>query len=91
MQEKIHAIYQGTLGAVRFSSLRRTEFFFPKTQALSLKFVIRGTEHYEVEGRQFGVEANQMLLFSAGHSYLAYIDNNQLNEGFCIDLDTDFN
>ena len=90
MEQKIQSIYQGSLGAVRFSALRRTEICFPETRALSLKYVVSGAEHYEVGGKRYTINPGQMLLFSAGHSYVAYIDNNQLNEGFCIDLDPGF-
>lgn len=90
MKEKIQSIYRGALGAIRFSKFRRVEISFSETQAFSLKYVVSGTEHYQVAGKEYCMGAGQMLLFSAGHSYLAYTDNNQLNEGFCIDLEPEF-
>ena len=90
MQRPIQAIYSGGLGEIRFSSIGITELKFGVTEAISLKYVVSGTENYVLNGQHFHMEQNQMLIFGEGYDYLAYTFQNRVNEGFCIDLAPDF-
>ena len=75
-------MYQGSLGAIRYSELGRTERSYGTTQAVSLKYVIAGVENYVLAGQRYRIQSNELLFFSQGQTYLGFTERNTLNKGF---------
>lgn len=52
----------------------------------SVKYVIDGTEHYQVNGANFKVTSGQYLLAGCGSKGSATVDNPEFVRGICVDL-----
>lgn len=75
-----------TTGTVVLSELPRGES--PVTVATrSVKFVLEGTERYEIDGRSYVVRPGEFLLVDAGVDARAVLPENNVTRGICIYLD----
>ena len=90
MHFSIQSIYNGQLGAIRYSNLEAIQLAFVETKALSLKFVLQGNETYYINGERYTLKPNELLLFGQGRAYEATTPGKSTNKGLCIDLDNTF-
>jgi AraC family transcriptional regulator len=53
-------------------------------QGISIKYVVKGTEYYELEGESFRVQEGQFLLVNHGRRLATRINSQEPVEGLCI-------
>ncbi len=89
MDTGIRTYYTGGVGEIRYSRYYSLNKKFNDKSNLSFKYVLKGQEHYVVDGKHFEIKEKQVLFFSNNKPYEGFIDYPSITQGLCIDLNID--
>lgn len=82
--------YKGRQGEIKFSKAKSNSRFQGETKGLALKYVVAGTENYQLKGSDIHLTKERFLLLKKDEKYTVSFENKKnLTEGICIDLDLD--
>jgi AraC-like DNA-binding protein len=74
--------------SIRYSKLYNFESSGLRSTAVSIKYVMKGTEYYETTGETFSVNKCQYLLINKNEAYNVFVKSSEAVEGLCIDIDS---
>ena len=80
----VNATPQLQKNTIWFSSVYHLETPKRKADKIGIKYVLKGCESYEVNGKIHDVRAGQYLLINEGSDYYIHLSKEQLNEGLCL-------
>ena len=63
---------------------RISKYQCERPSTYSLKIVLDGVEHYQIDGNNYKLESGQMLVVNQGEDLRALVDSKNITEGICI-------